>query len=186
MRLVAFAFPLAIALGYALGGRLRHLADVRFRHAWAGLAGVGLQVVPAEGTAGSVVLLASFALLLVVAVANRRLAGFPLVIAGLCLNLLVIGVNQGMPVTRDAIVASGQSDTLDDIRDDGGAKHHLATEDDDLVFLGDAIGIPPPVRQAISVGDVAAYAGAMWFVVAGMRRPTVGVRRDRPPAEASV
>jgi len=186
MRLVAFAFPLAIGLGYVVGGRLHHLGELRFRHAWAGLAGVGLQFVPAEGTAGFLTLLASFGLLVVAAVANRRLPGFPLVIAGLCLNLIVIGVNEGMPVTRDAIVASDQADTLDDIRDAGGAKHHLATDDDDLIFLADTIGIPSPVRQAISVGDIAAYAGAMWFVVAGMRRRGERAGRDAPTEEASV
>lgn len=186
MRLVAIAFPLAIGLGYVFGGRLRHLGDLRFRFAWAGLAGVGLQFVPAEGRAGFLILLASFGLLVVAAVANRRLPGFPLVIAGLCLNLVVIGVNEGMPVTRDAVVASDQADTLDDFADTGGAKHHLATDDDDLLFLADTIGIPSPVRQAISVGDIAAYAGAMWFVVAGMLRRGEPAGRDAPAAEAPV
>lgn len=170
MRLVLLAFPLAIGLGYLLGGRLRNLGGVRFRHAWAGLAGVGLQFLPLGGTLGSLVLFASFALLLLVAVANWRLPGFALVVAGLCLNFLVIAVNQGMPVTREAIVASGQAATLDDLRDGGGSKHHLATADDDLLFLADRFGVPAPVKQAVSVGDVLAYAGAMWFLVAGMRR----------------
>jgi hypothetical protein len=178
MRLVLFVFPLAIGLGYLLGGRLHHLAEVRFRHGWAGLAGIALQFVPARGTAGTVVLLASFALLVFVAVVNLRLPGFPLVMVGLCLNFLVIAVNQGMPVTRGAIIASDQAETLPSLAREGGTKHHLATDEDDLLFLGDVIGIPAPVRQAVSVGDVAAYAGAVWLVVARMRRPG-----DRPAPE---
>lgn len=172
MRLVLLAFPLAIGLGYLLGGRLRNLGGARFRHAWAGVAGVALQFLPAGGTPGSIVLVASFALLLMVAIANWRLSGFAFVVAGLCLNFLVIAVNQGMPVTREAVVASGQADTLEDLRDGGGgSKHHLATADDELLFLADRFGVPAPVKQAVSVGDVLAYAGAMWFIVAGMRRP---------------
>lgn len=171
MRLVLFAFVPAIALGYVLGGRLRHLAGVRFRHGWAGLAGIALQFLPFGGAPGYVALMASFTLLLFVAIVNLRLTGFPLVIVGLCLNFLVIAVNQGMPVTREAIVASDQSETLPGLAQGGGTKHHLATDDDHLVLLGDVIGVPAPVRQAVSVGDILAYGGAIWLVVAGMRRP---------------
>jgi hypothetical protein len=180
MRLVAFAIVVGVALGYATGGRLRNLGDVRFRHAWAGLAGVALQFLPVEGAAGALVLVASFALLLFVAIANRRLPGFGLVVAGLCLNLLVIAVNDGMPVTSQAVVASGQADTLDDLRADGGSKHHLAGPEDDLLVLADRFAIPPPVGQAVSVGDVVAYGGAMWFVVAGMRRGRARPHDVRP------
>jgi hypothetical protein len=180
MRLILFAFPLAIGLGYLRGGRLRNLAGVRFRHAWAALVGIGLQVVPVGGTGGSVVLIGSFLLLLLVAVANWRLPGFALIMAGLCLNFLVIAVNQGMPVTRHALVASGQADTLDDLVAGGGAKHHLAGPEDDLLFLADAIPVPPPVRQAISVGDILAYVGTTWFVIAAMRR------RDQDDREADL
>jgi hypothetical protein len=159
----------AIALGYLLGGRLGNLGGVRFRFGWVGLLGVVLQFLPIEGTPGYLVLAASFILLLFVASANRRLAGFLLVLVGLSMNFLVIAVNRGMPVTRDAIIASGQADTLKDLDTAGGSKHHLATEADDLTFLGDRIAIPSPVKQAVSIGDLVAYTGAMWFVVAGMR-----------------
>jgi hypothetical protein len=185
MRLVLLVFPLAIGLGYLLGGRLRNLAGTRFRHAWAGLAGVALQFLPVGGTLGSVVLVASFVLLTFTVAMNRRLPGFALVVAGLCLNFLVIAVNQGMPVTRDALVASDQAETIDDLRDAGGSKHHLATSEDDLLFLADQIGIPSPVKQAVSIGDVVAYAGVVWFVVAAMRRREEDVRTDLRAAEVS-
>ena len=183
MRLILFTFPLAIGLGYLLGGRLRNIGSIRLRLPWIGLAAVGLQLVPASGALGSALLLASLVLLLVVGVANRTVAGFGLVVAGLCFNFLVIAVNDGMPVTAEAIVASGQADTIDDLRT-GGAKHHLATPDDDLVFLADRFGIPAPVRQVVSLGDVVAYAGAMWFVIAGMRHRTPQPGPQRQAAEA--
>jgi hypothetical protein len=185
VRLVVFTFPLAILAGYLLGGRLGRLGGVKFRHGWAGLLGVILQFLPIGGEPGYLLLAASFLLLLFVSSANWRLPGFLLVLVGLWMNFLVIAVNEGMPVTREAIVASGQADTLDDIRDAGGTKHHLATPEDDLVFLGDRIAIPAPVEQAVSIGDIVAYAGAMWFVVAGMRGRDPAVREDLTPAGAS-
>jgi hypothetical protein len=185
MRLILIAFPLAIGLGYLLGGRLRNLAGIRFRHAWAGLVGVALQFLPVGGRVGSLVLLASFVLLLFVAVVNWRLPGFALVIAGLCLNFLVIAVNEGMPVTREALEASGQADTLHELETDGGAKHHLAGPDDDLLLLADRIALPPPISQAISLGDIVAYAGTIWFVVAAMRRRDEEDAADVPALEVS-
>ena len=170
MRLVLFTFPLAILVGYLLGGRLGNLANTRFRSGWVGLVGVALQFLPIAGTLGYLALVGSLLLLLFVASANWRLPGFVLVLAGLWLNFVVITVNEGMPVTREAIVASGQADTIDDLHAAGGSKHHIATGDDTLLILADRIAIPGPVRQAVSVGDVVAYAGAMWFVIEGMRR----------------
>lgn len=185
MRLVLFTFPVAIAIGYVLGGRLGNLGGTRFRHGWVGLVGVALQFLPLEGTIGYLSLVASLLLLLFVASANWKLPGFVLILAGLWLNFIVITVNEGMPVTREAIVASGQADTLDELHDAGGTKHHLATDGDTLLFLGDRIAIPAPVKQAVSVGDIVAYAGAMWFVVEGMRRRERQVDADLAAAGAS-
>jgi hypothetical protein len=67
-------------------------------------------------------------------------------------------------------VASGQQDTLSGLVSHPGVKHHLAGADDELMFLGDVIAIPPPIGQIVSVGDVFTYGGAAWVVVAGMRR----------------
>ena len=170
MRLILFTFPIAIAIGYALGGRLSNLGRVSFRWPLAGILGVALQFAPVGGSGGYLLLVASFLLLIVAAAANWRLPGFILIIAGLWLNFMVITVNEGMPVTRQAIVASGQAETLAELVDSPESKHHLAGPDDELLFLGDHIAVPPPVKQAISLGDVLAYTGAMWFVVAGMRR----------------
>ena len=170
MRLALLVFAIALLIGVLVGGRPTRLADVRFRWPLLGLAGIALQLVPGSGTLGTVLLLASFALLGAVCIANIRLPGFPLILAGLSLNLLVIGVNGGMPVTAHALIASGQRDTLTDLVRHGGSKHHLATDSDRLIVLSDSIPIGPPVRQAVSVGDILAYTGAGWFIVSGMRR----------------
>ena len=170
MRLVLFTLPIAIVLGYVLGGRLANLAAVSFRWPLAGVLGFGLQFLPVGGTGGYLLLVGSLLLLFVAAAANWSLPGFVLILVGLWMNFVVITVNEGMPVTRQAIVASGQADTLEELVESGGSKHHLAGPDDQLLFLADHIAIPPPVRQAVSFGDIVAYGGALWFVVAGMRR----------------
>jgi hypothetical protein len=50
-----------------------------------------------------------------------------------------------------------------------------------LLPLADVIGIGPPIRQAISVGDVFVHAGAFWFVVRGMRRRGIEVGAASDP-----
>jgi hypothetical protein len=129
-----------------------------------------------------VYLYVSFVLLAVFAVANIRTGGVPLILLGILLNFAVIALNEGMPVSRAAIVNSGQASTLDELQTEGGAKHHLATEDDELRFLGDVIAIRP-LQQAISVGDIFTYGGVVVVIIAGMGRRTRG-RRVAAPAVA--
>ena len=99
------------------------------------------------------------------------------------MNFLVIGVNQGMPVSSQALEASGQAATLDDLIDNPYPKHHLASDDDVVVFLGDVIALSEPVGQAISVGDIFTYGGVAVVIVAGMRSPAG--RRDDEEADGA-
>jgi len=186
MSLVVLTFPVAIAAGYLFGGRLRNLSEVNLRYPAAGVAGLVAQLLPVRGTAGLVLLIASIALMLVFAGVNWRMAGFVLIALGLSANLVVVVANQGMPVTPSALVASGQTEGLEELA--AGERHHLATPDDDLVFLADAIPIPAPVHRPVSIGDLVAYGGAMWFVVAGMlrRRADVGSLEPRADEELDV
>lgn len=179
---VVFAF----ALGFAMRGSLRGFERVSLR-AWPlAAAGLGLQFAPLPtGAAGPdlavrvAVLGASYAMLVAFAALNRRLRGIPLVLVGLLLNAAVILPNGGMPVSEAAIRASGQQDMLELFVRQGATKHHLMTEEDVLRPLGDIIGIPSPIRQVVSVGDVFIYAGIVWFVVAAMRgRAPQGAPRE--------
>ena len=179
MRLILLTFAAAIAIGLLTGGRLRGLSAVRFRWPYLALLGIALQFFPVGGWEENALVLLSFAALSVFALANIRQPGFALIFIGLALNLLVIGVNQGMPVSHRALMDSGQQDLVDDLVQSGGAKHHLATEEDSLRFLGDVIAIPPPVSQAASIGDLLMYAGAGWFIATWMRR------RSRQPSLGS-
>jgi hypothetical protein len=180
LRLLAIALPAAILIGYAAGGRLSNLADTRLRWMVLGLAGVALQFVPATGSLGNVLLFCSFVLLFVVVGVNWRLPGFVLILVGLWMNFLVITVDEGMPVTKHALIASGQADTVSELKRLDSPKHHFANRSDELLIFGDLIGIPPPIRQAVSMGDLAVFAGVMWFAIGAMRR-----KPEPAPAEES-
>ena len=189
MLLIVGAILLAVLAGLAWGGKLRNLSAAHIR--WPALAVVGLvlQVLPvresAKGLAFALLML-SLGLLFAFALLNLRLPGFWLILIGICLNALVIGVNQGMPVTRHALVVSDQASTLGALEQGGGAKHHLAGPDDRVIFLADVIPIPNPVHQVLSVGDLFTYGGVMWFVVASMRRrPSLVVEEPEPQEAAS-
>ena len=177
MKLMAICMTVILAVGYLTGGRLRNVADLKIR--WPGLAFVGLalQFVTGPGeTVPLACLYLSFVLLIVFTVANIRVFGFPLILAGVLCNLLVIGTNGGMPVSAHALEASDQGQFLGDLENNPYPKHHLATEDDLLRFLGDVIPVPTPVAQAISLGDILTYGGVGMVIVGAMR--TMPARRE--------
>ncbi|MDH5224261.1 MAG: DUF5317 domain-containing protein, partial [Actinomycetota bacterium] len=185
MKLMLVFLAVSAIVGLVLGGRVRNLRSMRIR--WPGLAIVGfaLQLVTGPGdTVPLVCLYVSFVSLTVFAVKNVRTAGFPLILIGVVLNFAVIGLNQGMPVARQALIASDQVTALNDLIDNPYPKHHLATDDDLVLFLGDVIGVPAPVRQAISIGDIFTYGGVGLVIVFGMRAPSAR-REDEPESGGS-
>jgi hypothetical protein len=160
---------IGVLLGAVTGGSLKELPHLRIRWAWMALVGVALQFAPLSGTPGYAVLLASFGFLLAFGLGNLDRPGFFLVLAGLCLNTLVIAVNHGMPVTREALTRSNQAALLPDLIAHGGAKHHLAGEHTRLLVLADVIGVPSPIAQAVSMGDICVHVGIAWYIVGAMK-----------------
>jgi Family of unknown function (DUF5317) len=184
MKLIVGALVIAIALGYLTGGRLSNLANLRIRWAPLALVGLTMQLINPPGRWPLAMLIGSFVLLFVFAIVNRHVLGFWLILVGVSLNFFVIGVNSGMPVSTQALSASGQEDTIGQLTDRAGSyvKHHLASDEDRVLFLGDVIAIPQPIGQAISIGDIFTYAGVVVVVVAGMRRRT----KEQPVPAAEV
>ncbi len=172
MKLIAGTLLISILAGYLIGGRMSNLGHLRIRWAPLAIVGFAMQIVNPPGRWPLAMLLASFVLLSLFAVANLKTVGFPLVLVGVALNFIVIGANGGMPVSEQALIASGQADTVSDLTNDADSyvKHHLADEDDVLLFLGDVIAVPSPIAQAISVGDIFTYGGVCVVIAAGMRR----------------
>lgn len=166
--LAILAVP-AIA-GLATGRTFRGFPAVPLRVATLAFVGLILQVLPLSGEAGLAALLLSFGALFAFGLLNVQAPGFVLLSLGLLLNLVVIGMNGGMPVTREALADSGQLGSIEALETGGGNKHHLEDDRSVLLPLADAIGLPQPIGQAVSVGDLCMYLGAGWFVFAAMRR----------------
>jgi uncharacterized protein DUF5317 len=186
MKLMLICMTVIIAVGYLLGGRLRNVAELKIDWPLLALVGLALQFVTGPGnTVPLLCLYTSFVLLIVFTVRNIRVIGFPLILAGVICNLLVIGINGGMPVSKHALVASDQGQFLGDLENNPYPKHHLATDDDEVRFLGDVIPIPMPIAQAISLGDILTYAG-VGVVIVGAMRSMPARREDEAPAEPGV
>lgn len=180
--MVLIVIGLAVCVGFIAGGSLRPFDHLKV-HWWAiALAGLALQGISLSSgigrPAGSAVLVGSYGLLFAFALVNRRLPALWLVMAGLVLNILVIGANGGMPVSASALETAGAR--AEGLIGAGTAKHHLMGPGDTLTALGDVIGIPPPVGAVISIGDVLLYAGVAILVVTVMLGRS-GENR-RPPA----
>jgi hypothetical protein len=183
----------AVVVGVLAGGSLRRFDDVRLRWWPLALIGLVMQAVSLPFLGDRLreglelwLLIGSYLPLLAFVWVNRRLPGAWLIGVGLLSNFLVISLNAGMPVTRDAIVASGQGAHIQVLVEDEDPKHHLATSDDVLVFLADAIPIPEPFGLVVSVGDLVLYLGVAWLVVGVMRGRGSAARpeRSRRPGEA--
>jgi uncharacterized protein DUF5317 len=159
----------SIGLGYLVGGRLSGFERFRLRWWLLAFAGLALQLAPVPADLVTESLIASYVLLLVFVAANLRAPGVWLILIGLTLNLAVIAPNGGMPVSRSALVRSGQASTLAELENGAGTKHHLGTADDVLTPLADVIAVGSPVNQVASVGDVLVYAGLLWLIVGVMR-----------------
>ena len=182
MLLVIGAIVAGSLLGLALGGSLRSLAEIRLR--WWPLAVIGLafQLAPVptlEGSAdhwiGVGLLIASYVALLAFVIVNIRLPGFALISVGFALNVLVISLNGGMPVSKQALSEAygpGSGTVLTELRASGGAKHHLERPDDVLLPLTDVIALGAPVHLVMSVGDVLFFLGVTWVIAAATRGPT--------------
>jgi hypothetical protein len=180
---ILLVIVIAVCAGFVARGSLRPFERLRLHWWGVAIAGLALQVVPtawrAERSSGPVALVASYALLIAFVWVNRRLPATRLMLLGLALNLTVIALNAGMPVSVAAVRSAGGSAAEIPVRA-AGAKHHLMTSDDLLRPLGDVIGVPQPAGIVLSVGDVLLYGGVGWFVVAVMRGRSV--ENSRPPS----
>ena len=122
---------------------------------------------------GAALLMASYATLIAFIALNIRLPGLWVIALGFALNLLVIGVNGGMPVSDAALrsaYGSGYAEQRRELAEGRQAKHHLERPVDTLTPLADVIPVGAPVHQVLSVGDIVWLIGTAWVVTGMMRR----------------
>jgi hypothetical protein len=184
--LLALVVSLIIAL--VRGGSLLRLGNLSFHYGWLALLAFGAQTLViyarlphAQGILAprTLLLVASYGLLFVPVIANRRLPGMPLIGLGLLLNLAVMVANGGfMPVTPEALQRAGLSGLA--LSEGSGARLYatkdvlLLREETRLWLLSDILVIPPPLGTVFSIGDVALAGGACWF----LQKVMVGSRQE--------
>jgi hypothetical protein len=161
MIVVVIVGAVAAALAVARGGSLRSVAETRFRWVWVLIAALVVQVIfefwsPSwlAGRGAFVLLLCTSAAVVVFLAANLTLPGILLAGIGLVINLGVIGLNDGMPVSQHAANVAGVSENLSDV----GFKHHRLDGDTKLPWLADVIPVPGS-RLIFSVGDLVLALG---------------------------
>ena len=172
--LTLLAIVCGVVLGRAYGGNIDNLKSYR-PHLWQALAGgIALQLLIVVGGldggwAVGVELISSVALLCF-AVANIRLGGMVLVVAGLALNLIPTLFDWGIPTSRDALVTAGIVEDSDrgEIRLEG--PRHVATDADTFTWIGETIALP--TGQVISPGDALLQFGYL-LVTASLLRGRV-------------
>jgi hypothetical protein len=171
---ILYAIPIGLVAGWLLGGRLDGLAAIQFRLAPLALLALLVQLLLfsplADGLgpdAGRAIYVASTAIVLVAVVANLRLPGVPLVIAGAGCNLAAILANGGvMPASPDALVAIGAGI--------GPRTASAVLTRPSLEPLTDVFATPSwlPLANVFSVGDVLIGLGIAWAIASAMRRAT--------------
>jgi hypothetical protein len=192
-----------LALGIGLQrGSLRYLADIPLRGVWIPLAAFTLQALlvhfpvvspSASARIGPLVIVVSYAAVVVFLALNRRQPGAKLAALGACLNLAVMLANGGyMPVTVAALERSGHLDRRV-VRGDGvyvyGSKDVVLPDSDiRLGFLADSLSLPRPIPLAasFSFGDLLIAAGVSTFAYKAVSRPRAGTGAASPGAGGSV
>ena len=175
---LAIVLFFALAISMLRGGRLVNLGDIELRAWWLLIIAFGLQAgtaflpnAPWSDTAGLVMILGSFALLMILVVLNRSSPGMWIAGLGVLMNFTVIAVNGGMPVLAGAAeVASGF--TVSDPDVSNSYKHVPLDEDSQLTFLADVIPLRlANIGEVISLGDIFLALGLGTFLEHELRRP---------------
>lgn len=175
---LALVLFLALATAMLRGGRLTNLGDIEMKAWWLLVVGFGLQAATrflpdtawAE-TAGLIMVLGSFFLLMILVVVNRDRPGMWLAGVGVLMNFTVISLNGGMPVLAEAAqVASGFTESAPNIV--ASFKHVVLDETTLFTVFADVI----PIRfvghgQVISLGDVFLAVGLGRFLEYELRKP---------------
>jgi hypothetical protein len=175
---ILFAIPIGLIAGLLVGGRIDNLATIRFRLAPLAVIALAIQLVLfsslADGLATEVVRVTyvlSTALVVLVVLANVRLAGVSLIVAGALCNLAAVAANGGlMPASPGALASLGFGV--------GGHTSSILVDHPALEILTDQFALPAwlPLANVFSVGDVVIGIGVAVAIAAAMRG------RDADPA----
>lgn len=161
--MLASSLVLGVLAGLALRGDIRRLGAIRVRW-WPLLAvAVAIRVLGAGlGDLAVPAYLIAFGSVLTVAVMNAALPGMPFIAIGAALNLIVVGLNGGMPVDPAALDVAGARMPIDRL-------HVPFTASTVLPILADRIPVAF-LANVYSAGDFALALGGFTVPVMAMRR----------------
>ncbi|MFB6286788.1 MAG: DUF5317 domain-containing protein [Candidatus Bipolaricaulia bacterium] len=194
--LLLWAVPIGLLIGYLRGGRLASLGQIQFRATWLVFLALVLQVLifPLPGLDGpilasgtSTIHLASYAVLVLFALANWREWGIVVMGGGMALNAIVIALNGGfMPTTPAKLRQAGLESSAKALEacvtvHQGRCTHANSVRMDGettLGWLGDVFATPEwiPLANVFSVGDAVLMIGLVAYLQAKMvagKRPSV-------------
>lgn len=161
--MLASSIVLGVLTGWLLRGDIRRIGAIRVR--WWPLLALAVAIRVLGGALGDLAVpayLVAFGSVLAVAVANASLPGMPFIALGAALNLLVVGLNGGMPVDPAAVEVAAARMPV-------GRLHVPLTAATVLPVLADRI--PMAVfANVYSVGDVALAAGGFMVPLGVIRR----------------
>jgi hypothetical protein len=174
---LALAVVVGMAAGLLRSPGGRHLARPHVEQIGLLALGAGLNALSVllSGSAAVTALLASLAVLIAVAFANRRITGVAVVGLGLLLNLVAVAVNGGMPVRESALRAAGFESV------EPTEPRHLESPGDPLPVLGDVLPVPI-AREVLSFGDLIVVFGAADAVRELSRRRQRSLAAAQQPA----
>ena len=173
---LAIVLFLALTISMLRGGRLVNLGDIELKGWWLLILAFGLQAATGwlgedSDTAGLVMILLSFALLMALVGLNRSKPGMWIAGIGVLMNFTVIAINGGMPVLAGAAeVASGFTVASPDPT--ATFKHVPLDSSSRLTFFADVVPLRiVGIGEVISLGDIFLALGLGVYLESELRRP---------------
>jgi hypothetical protein len=184
---ILYAIPIGIVAGYAIGGRLEHLRQVRLRWVPVALIGLAVQVVLFAAPLGSwpegvvpLVYQVSTLAVFIAVLRNLAIPGVVLIAIGAGCNLLAIVANGGwMPADPAALASVGGLPT--------GPSNSIVIADPVLQPLTDLFALPSwlPFANVFSLGDLLIGAGIAATIAIGMRAPRASTEMEAEDGSAN-
>jgi hypothetical protein len=158
-------------------GSFGQLAKIEVKSVWLLLVGLAVQIgiifapLPKHlyDSVGFGVIMFSYVLILTFCFLNIGIRGIGLITIGISLNVIVIGLNQGMPTRDQPVTTASGRHIRKPIEPD--VKHRAERSSDLLPFLSDIIWLPAPFQdEAVSFGDLILAVGICELAYYGSRR----------------